>query len=456
MTSCPYCGHIPSVELFRCELCGGVYRVGGFPDRCNLCSREITHIRCGRCVKPGTIISGGFRPIETLEAGEEIYGSQGRTKVDEVVQHLYEGELVTIKALGLLPFSVTPDHEIFISTVSGKDWNRQVSNTYLKPAKDLEPVFRKSSSSHDLREGDFLIVPRQTGTIDSQELSLRPWINGEARLKRKTWPVNRDTAWLIGLYTADGCVSNKVRLYLGSEEQSTIDEAKRIIEALGFKPNVKPVKGERCVEVQLQSRVLARAFREWCGHSAKGKQIPDFIIDHIDPSIREGFLKGYLAGDGYAGINCWKASTASLKLALQLQLLSTSLGSLPNIYIRAREESILGRRVIKGGPQFLLEFPRRKHDFKIVVEQFILTPLLKITRDPYRGRIFDAKTDQEVILLNNALTHNCGGKWPTHKDIPKLQNTREKELYRKLEMMNDESESHRRRLKQFAIARQVR
>ena len=43
-----------------------------------------------------------------------------------------------------------------------------------------------------------------------------------------------------------------------------------------------------------------------------------------------------------------------------------------------------------------------------------------------------------------------------HKDIPKLQNPREKELYRRLEMMNDESESHRRRLKQFAIARQVK
>jgi NADH-quinone oxidoreductase B subunit len=167
--------------------------------------------------------------------------------------------------------------------------------------------------------------------------------------------------------------------------------------------------------VRFSSSILARAFRDWCGHLARNKKIPDFILYHTDLELLRAFLDGYLEGDrgrvkDERGPDYIRTTTISKVLPQQVQLAYARIGEFARLMVgpAGGESKILGRTVrTQDAPGISILSSRRKvSDFK-VTEDFIEVPIQKISRIPYSGPVSNLETSDNTYLVSNAIVHNC-------------------------------------------------
>jgi len=250
------------------------------------------------------MILGDDKPIiEYKEGDHAIYGG----KVLETFKRPYKGQLITIKATGLLPLKVTHEHPILVVTgecyakrfiENGKAIARRrfkYGEPYFKPAHEIR--IRPTSAIERRNYGDYLVVPRLKGIYDTKELSIEKFIKRRDAKIRKI-PLNEDIAFLLGLYVAEGSTTDRwIAISLSSEEKALIEKTRRIIGKIGYSSWIsKPQPSE--IQISFGHTTIAKAFEEWCGKGAKNKKIPKFILLHKDEKILKAFLHGYLAGDG--------------------------------------------------------------------------------------------------------------------------------------------------------------
>lgn len=322
-----------AIEIYRCKHMGeDIFDLNGDP------------LACKYCVKPNTIIAGDYKPITEISVGDKVLGTRRHVNVLETYSRPYSGDMIRITARGGLPIELTPEHPVLVVTGVFKYINRTrrvtLTKPYWKMAKDVVPCIpnRKRIFRSEYITGDYLLIPRIKGEISISEVSLDDFtsehgkltINGMIAKKRfasLTFPLNTDTAWLLGLYVAEGYAGEKgteVVFSLGKHEQDLIEQTCERISKLGYKPAIANRKTTTIVKIQ--SRVLNRAFRAWCGCGASNKHIPYFILYHSNLDLLKAFFEGYIAGDGSRNKDRIQAYTTSQILALQLQLLCARLG----------------------------------------------------------------------------------------------------------------------------------
>ena len=384
---------------------------------------------CMHCVLPDTLILGDNKPISDYSQGDLVIGQTGVNQVVQKFARLYEGDLITVKANGLLPVTTTPEHPILAWTSNTTQTHRSGSFRYLRrvsqeswiSAKDL--VTKNSKS-----DGNYLVVPIVRGEFESCEIPLCPFIIAHKpnhKGYRSTFPLTTETAWLLGLYTAEGSVvKSDVRFSLSTEEAEISDRIASISRDLGYTSRLVRLNLANSVLVSIPSRVLARAFDNWCGHRASNKRIPDFLLCHKDTRLVASFLRGYEAGEGYtfakrSGRNPGyvACSTVSRILAQQLQLSYARLGIWANVGIRdrSREAFIMGRRVrlhTKYSVTYSPE-PNPKRRRVVFLSNKVLTPIREITRSKYSGVVHNLATLDNTYLVSNAVVHNCGRRFPS-------------------------------------------
>ena len=384
---------------------------------------------CMHCVLPDTLILGDNKAISNYVQGDSTIGQTGLGQVVETFVRPYEGGLITIKANGLLPITTTPEHPILAWTSKTTETHRlgrsqhlrQISQESWIPAKDLVP---KNSYS----DGNYVVVPIIRGTYEAREISLAPFIiahKPKHRGYRLNFPLTLETAWLLGLYTAEGsAVKSDVRFSLSSNEQEISERAISVSRELGYSARLNRSTVANSVLVSISSRVLARAFDTWCGHKAFNKRIPDFLLCHQDLKLLESFLRGYEEGDSYTftkrshkNPGYVASSTVSKTLAQQLQLAYARLGIWANVGIRDRslETIIMGRRVqlhTKYSVIYSLE-PNPKRRRVVFLRDKILTPIRDVSRSNYAGPVHNLATLDNTFLVSNAVVHNCGRRFPT-------------------------------------------
>ncbi len=375
--------------------------------------------RCLTCVKPDEIIIGDNAPISALHIGGHAVGSTGLNKVSQTFSRIYSGNMTKIKASGLLPLEVTPEHPVLVmssktlrhcKTINGKkNYFRTYNfgNPEWKEAKDISP---KTSFS----DGDYLCTPIIERTLTVTKMDLKHFNKGRGIAISKAkgvpleFPINTDTAWLLGIYAAEGCpASNGARFSFNVTEIDLHARLTQIAEGLGY--SVSKTENRGCASCCLSSHVLSRAFAEWCGTGAPNKKIPDFILFNKDASILKAFLKGWEDGDGYwARNNLFVGSSVSKTLALQLQLAYASLG------ISARVT------FVKGGQSMFYDKPINKHDFYVIqylkdpkyrysrrIGNYFIHPIREIEHVPYSGAVHNIETADNTYLVSNAVVHNC-------------------------------------------------
>jgi DNA primase large subunit len=370
------------------------------------------------CTKPEEVILGDNLPINQVSVGGFAIGQTGLNSVTATFCRQYSGPMVKIKAQGLLPVELTPEHPVLVSrSISSNakivgftdpDW-KQARDTSVKPVG---------------RDGDYLVTPLLNRTLDTVELDISPFMTARGlavargRGARLSLPLTKETAWLMGIYVAEGWSDpSKGQVVLGfdQEEVGFQDLVLKIARELGYSP--RKVREETVCKCFISSFLLARAFRAWFGHKAPNKKIPDFIMLHKNDEILRAFLKGWEDGDGYRyanknenGKQHFSGATTSKVLGLQLQLLYMSLNIGANLtrVPRAGHSKICGRDVVLSD-MYLIDYSttgsnlcRTKRSSK-----FFFHPIRRIELSQYDGPVHNIETADNTYLVSNAVVHNC-------------------------------------------------
>ena len=399
---------LPTTEI-KCPKCGNNAAYWWLRQTRGADEPTTRFYRCTKCVKPGTLIAGDWKPIREFRPGDGVVGGT----VKEVFRRWYEGPLVEIRACGLLPIELSPEHPVLVASGRCDEGNKiHLGPSRWKCASEISPSVRH-------RGGDYLIVPRIDSTSKPRKVYLSQFTNERGVLAAKsrsiplTVDLNNDTAWLLGIYVAEGSCSDKhVHFSFGKHERKLIQKTYQLTHAMGYSPC--KVDGLATTDVVVPSRLLARAFCDWCGSMAHKKRVPGFILYHQDNRILSSFLSGYFSGDGYIGNGRLYASTASLVLALQLQLMCARLSEFLHVCPKRikGDEVIQGRRVHVHDSYTL--FAHLGHGINKrarFLDDCIATPVTSVKLKPYIGWLYNLRTSGDTYLVNNALVHNCGHTW---------------------------------------------
>jgi hypothetical protein len=378
------------------------------------------------CFAPTTLVVGEHnRSLGDQQINDLVYGESGRlTPVRHTMRRSYQGDLVEIKAAYLWPVVPTPEHLVKIVP---RDQLRFACGQHRPRGQDYGTRW---VAAKEVQRGDFLVVPRLPATAQAIELNLGEFNSTDRHNQTglRTLPLTTDTAWLLGLWVAEGSVSGQttVSWTLGEHEHTLIANVQRIVGELGRSALVysRRDNGAAAVEVKWGCCALARALPNWCGRGARNKHVPAFILES-SPEIRRAFLRGLFAGDGSVQGNKIQLHTTSSILVQQVQLLVASFGAMMGIAYSAAPPAHRVKKtgsVIKSGDSWHLRgtspelcelfgvsyvLGRCINRNYIVRDDCILVPVTGVTRRTYTGDVCNIETGDNTYLVSNAVTHNC-------------------------------------------------
>ncbi|MDG7009786.1 MAG: NADH-quinone oxidoreductase subunit NuoB [Nitrososphaerota archaeon] len=385
------------------------------------------HLETACCVPPETVILGDDKQISEYEPGDMAASASGLVIVTRTFKRQYSGYMLEVTGRGMLPIRLTPEHPVLVASRllrSGK--GEYLPGTSWKKASELvsaPPVKANGESVFPDVAHDCLLIPRIKGHLELTSIPLSPYANRRGlavmRARRDSppldFPLNVKTAWLLGVYVAQGWTSENHYVFfsVGKHEKSLARRISLLAKSLGYSPQIR--ERETALVVRFSSSVLARALREWCGHLAENKKVPDFILHHRSEPLLRSFLSGYLKGDGSVTVDKGgpvfdHASTTSKVLVLQLQLAYARLGRFARIRLERREgvAQIEGRTAKERDAYSLslLASDRKVADFRISPD-YIIVPIRKISKLPYSGQVRNLETSDSTYLVSNAVVHNC-------------------------------------------------
>lgn len=393
---------------------------------------------CDACLPEGEsiLINNELRPIEEAGIGDVIFGINGYQNIKQKYIRPYKGKLITINAMGLLPFNVTPEHPILICERICKDAvkNNKHTRTYFfinfkwVPAGDLTPMDNK-----------YLVFPKHkyinpTIKLNMQTGNLKKW-NGLKEVE-----LTEEFSEFLGLYLAEGHSENNKRrdnsgvigrsvIDLGIHEEALLDRLLQLIRvSLGRIPIIKYTPPT--VRIVVNSATLATFLKSEFGHLAPNKKIPRFMMDAPQNIVRS-FLIGWINGDGYIKPNGnIIISTTSKIVAIQSQKLFSKLDIFASIY-KVRDGGvgyICGRRVnmhakyavcitnkysqklfldkqYKSNKQY-----RGNRQYSLIGENSVnfFALVSKISQSDYNGLVYNLETPEQSYQVSNILIHNCG------------------------------------------------
>ena len=377
------------------------------------------------CFPAGTYVGGAEKPIESVGVGETVLTASGRAPTNEFMAAPSGADLVKVEAMGLMPLEATADHKILVV--------RRKNGLKTYPIKLGEPEFVRAGEI-DVRR-DYLVVPRAAAASDSVGFELDDFTGtnrwGGKSNRRTLWndifPINVNTAWMMGLYVANGSSSGESRAKwtLNAVKRKDIARLRQTIKDLGFSPQAIDRSEVGAVDVEVASPILRRLFRHLFGANAHTKKIPPEILYHADPAVVTAFMAGYLAGDGcQIGTDAMPAQvcdTVSTTLALQTQLAFARQGVLAKIrQVDQPERFIRGQRLapssiwhldIHHGRTSVRQMAygtmeTRNARWK-VTDDYILTPVKAVTRRASTEMVYNVATPDHTYVANNALVSNC-------------------------------------------------
>ncbi|HOL17632.1 MAG TPA: anaerobic ribonucleoside-triphosphate reductase, partial [Bacillota bacterium] len=133
-------------------------------------------------------------------------------------------------------------------------------------------------------------------------------------------------AKIMGLYVAEGSVDGST-LYLALFDPGLEAEVEQLLKQIhpGFSVRLRTAEGKSRDIACNVGRQFAAFLADKCGQGAVNKRVPAELF-FARPEVVQGFLDGYLSGDGTVGSNRIVAGTVSREMRDGLQLLFFKLG----------------------------------------------------------------------------------------------------------------------------------
>ncbi len=374
------------------------------------------------CLPTGTLLADGT-PIEAAPA--KVLSGNGW--VDAIpMSRPYKGDMIRLAAQGL-GMDATPEHPFLVY--------RKLRQTDVTPSRRGIIPDPEWVDAGNLKPGDYVVVPNLPGEASAYKLPVEQFMAagedgcGRNRVVLKDgFPLNAKTAWLLGLYCAEGSGLDAACLSLGPTECDMADRAVAVIrEHLGYEAYHEPSKSG--IRVYLGGPVLARAMKAWCGDGSHNKRIPNFILQHEDLTLVRAFIEGVLEGDGHdrpssRSHDQWKSigtSSRTLDRQLRMALARLGIGSHGGP-VPQKEGRVLNGAVLPAG---MLYGPHWRWEPKLSARELngrqvttngccwkrvpegIAIPIREVKALPYEGMVFNMNTSDHSYVAEALITHNC-------------------------------------------------
>jgi hypothetical protein len=288
--------------------------------------------------------------------------TNGWVKVNAIVRHSFDGNLVRINSVGGL-VDTSPNHSI----MSGNKGN----NPHVLRAQDI-------------KIGDLI-------SIRSLIVNNQPY--------KQHFIGSRELAWLYGFFTAEGSTNaydavskgnNKsypcksYPIIFSNTNDTLLDRARETIrnELHGI-PSIT-VSDDGCKQLRWYNKALSSIFRKMFYTCQGDKRVPAEILN-APISVQDSFLDGFLAGDGSKATNGsrfdkFTVSSQTLTAGLMFLLKKTHRAKLFRVYLREDKP-----KCTQVYWPINIDAPAFKDE--------PLGEVRKVLSIPYHGHLYDVSTD---------------------------------------------------------------
>lgn len=384
-----------------------------FPPFLEIEPTTVCNFRCVCCVpKNEMILTDTPEYIQDVKIKDNVYVRGGlKQDVKETFSRKYSGNLIEIKAEGVLPIKVTPEHRILVSKKTFKQ----------SPKSDRKNIYSKKLEFIEAEKLDntyALVFPKLKNNkkiLDINGLKIKP-----------------ELLRFLGIYIAEGYVVTSkrkskgkvignhgtIRLCFGKHEIKLINETCELIKKI-FNKNPNVIVRDTTTDVQFFSVNIAKWLSEF-GKKATEKVVPSFIFD-LDEELVKSFLDGFIEGDGYTNEKYLQLTTSSKVLALQLQKLLSKIDVFGRLYVNNRKgvSYIQGRKVnindlynlrITSTDYYkylqIENIAKKRVYYGFDKDNFYL-PIRSKSKKKYSGYVYNLETNDKSFELNNVIIHNC-------------------------------------------------
>ena len=384
---------------------------------------------CFGCLEANERIwtSRGLMPIAAVEPGDEVIGLDGRRET--IIDKWFKsGSTLRIKTGAAKEgIELTPDHRcIFVKREealraiprvhSRRSGGKELRFSSRHSRKDLDVCLSVECAS-EVREGDFWLYPIISGEDRDDrslcgEYVLKPYTKGPWTERISELPVNPRTAWLYGVWLAEGSLyRGGVKWSFGAHEAESL--AARVMEILKVefgKASTSFLRPQKNIcEVACSSTDLSTLFSHWFGRGCANKRVP---IDALDwtTECQTALIEGYIDGDGRTSNGMTSASTVSEELAYGIFAVCIQAGKVSSlscvparrgkdgtVHRAAYYVHILSRESLKG---FFAEIDGIRYFWSIVEG-------VHCAQDKPTAVVDITTTGSHTFLTKMGITHNC-------------------------------------------------
>lgn len=356
--------------------------------------------------------SRGTVPIGAIEVGDFVLTGKGRfCPVTKVIRNTWSGNLLRIKAAGMLPFMVTPNHPVYVrpydSTRPGfKGAKRKFWERAFLPADQLKPY-------------DLLTVP---GVAETEAVESVAMPGGSRSKAVESVPITEQFLAVIGVYLAEGMVradgrTTQFTLNAVEEHQSTI--VKAWAESIGLSHHEYFGNGARVVYVF--GKALADFLQTNFGTGSFNKRLPLWVM-MLPVEQQSKVLEYYFRGDGCfwdetrMGIAATSRSSCLLT-QIQLTLIRMGFGSSIDVIDDHGEPryriTIAGVYGVELAAKWGVKVPQTDRRYNHVRAgegdgcRIAEHPIRSILAVPYVGEVVNLEVQDDHTYCVPSLVHNC-------------------------------------------------
>ena len=285
----------------------------------------------------------GLVNIKDIKIGDHVLTHDGTYQI--VVDSICTGkkELFHVKTQMGGVSKCTGNHKIYVRE-KYRTWNNE-RRTYDRFFKEPKYVSVEDLSKSNKFSDWYVGFPINTNNkipvwsgIDIQwDANLRP-NRCDHKNEISSLIDKYDFWWIIGRYVADGWIRSQGGIVIAYPE-SKENELLQHIDSLGINYNI--TKERTCNRLHIPRKEYS-LFVDEIGRGASNKRVPQFIVD-LPKDLLEGFLMGYLSGDGSFNGSVYKASSVSRDLIYGMsQIVAKVFNRVSGIYYnKPREKYVI-------------------------------------------------------------------------------------------------------------------
>lgn len=375
------------------------------------------------CIPEGekVISEEGIKNIEEIKEGNKVLTSKGVYRTVEKVLKFINNEkpIVEIKPMYCEKFKLTFDHNVL------------VKKTVLSQPEWIEASL--------IQKGWFLLYPRLKIEEDKKNFVIENSVGhnqfgasfAHPRSKNLNLNINSDFMRLLGLYVAEGCISQKkekpegIVFSINTKEKELTQFLTEQLTSIGLTSSIFDAERNRRT-IRCYHSGLGKQFKQWFSSGARNKKIPQWIIQLPDEKLYE-FIRGMWEGDGNIYYSKNKHSseitytTTSTSIAYDLRTILIKIGFIPaikyNTKKRAYKISILGSQKFRFAQLLkkdLKESTQQKTwQYGFIDNDYAYLPVIEVKRaggDAQNSRIvYDLVVEQEHNFCSHSfIIHNSG------------------------------------------------